>query len=313
MFLASVSSFLASIPLWGWLDILFTLIVLLGVWMESAKIAKFFVRIFVPENLLGREMVVDSKYESLKYTGGILVVLGIAGEVVCLAFSLNDSASLNDKAQKASERAALVESNNLTLRSNVASLEKAVFQLARQYDMSTNALAEAKARIGALSDAVVLNSPSNFPISSVSGNGYIVINKNDASLVVGLENKRAFLEFMSEPPTNSLIRNPLFFGGLIVEGIIRGVSTNRFGNPEVSFDFEESNLRQAGPAPKITFNNVAFVRLDICPKADALGVEKGFLNLELNSEFEFSVEFKFPPQTNSMISIFGIKEKDPFR
>jgi|CZKV01.1.fsa_nt_gi hypothetical protein len=122
MLFTAVSSFCKNIPAWGWVDILFTAVVLFGVWLEASKSARFFAQLKFPKNLLGREMLTHARHESLKHFGWKLVVLGIAGEVVCLAFSLDETAKLNDKAQRASERTAIVESNNLVLRSNVDAL-----------------------------------------------------------------------------------------------------------------------------------------------------------------------------------------------
>src|ERR1039457_1821527 len=135
--LATISSVFSGIPAWGWIDIFFTAIVLLGVWLEASKRARFLAQRKIPKDLLGREMLIDARYESLKHFGWKLVVWGIAGEVVCLAFSLNESAKLNDKAQTASERSTIAESNNLALRKEVLTLEKARIPRYQAMDEST--------------------------------------------------------------------------------------------------------------------------------------------------------------------------------
>jgi preprotein translocase subunit Sss1 len=54
------------------------------------------------------------------------------------------------QAAESNERSKQLEAQNLLLRSNVASLEIAVRELARIYDQSTNALAEANARLASI-------------------------------------------------------------------------------------------------------------------------------------------------------------------
>lgn len=100
----------------------------------------------------------------------LLVLIGVAGEIICdwkemegrlarakrisaillvvgLMMEFWEAAKSDSELADTKERTALVESNNLVLKTNVASLEVAVLQLARQYDLSTNALAEANARL----------------------------------------------------------------------------------------------------------------------------------------------------------------------
>jgi hypothetical protein len=114
---------------------------------------------------------------SLKHPGLIGVLVGVSGEVyfdwkeekgknakwkrffmallvVSLTYELIE-ASENDKeaanaiklAGQADEHAAETESNNLVLSTNFEALSVAVIRLAHQYDLSTNALAEAEARL----------------------------------------------------------------------------------------------------------------------------------------------------------------------
>lgn len=75
--------FVASIPIWGWFDVFFSLMVLAGVcgevnWKE------------LPRNIKER------KFKSI---AELLLILGIAGELVCLGFSLIESAKLYEKAE----------------------------------------------------------------------------------------------------------------------------------------------------------------------------------------------------------------------
>jgi hypothetical protein len=88
-------SFLSSIPIWGWLDIGFTLLVLMGIGGESEWAGKS----LFPEKISDL-MPPNSKRKKLKSISELLVIFGIAGEVVCLAISLNESAALNERASK---------------------------------------------------------------------------------------------------------------------------------------------------------------------------------------------------------------------
>lgn len=200
-------------------------------------------------------------------------------------------------------------------KTNLASLNKATIELAHQYDLSTNALAEANARIVILNEELESVSPSNFPISSVSGFGYVVINKDDTSKIVGLEGKRAILELKPKLPTNALIRNPMVLGGVFVDGLIIGAWTNRVENTEISFFFDQSNIHRAGGG-NVTFNNLEYARLDICPNGPSstniVRVESGYLHVELNSGFDFEADFKFPSQTNQVINIWALRNSSRF-
>jgi hypothetical protein len=100
MLLASVSSFLKSIPVWGWFDVGFTLMVLVGVCGESSKVSRYFAKFLVPNKALGFEMLVNWKSKSLKIWAERILIIGIAGEVVCLSFSLKDSAELSSETEK---------------------------------------------------------------------------------------------------------------------------------------------------------------------------------------------------------------------
>lgn len=94
----------------------------------------------------------------------MLVLIGVAGEIICdwkemgvgrLARAKRISAILLVvglmmefwEAAKSDIQAEQLMKGNLVLQTNVASLNGAVIQLAHQYDLSTNALAEANARL----------------------------------------------------------------------------------------------------------------------------------------------------------------------
>lgn len=83
--------------------------------------------------------------------GWILLILGLAMEFFggWKANSLKDSkiAQLSDVASKRALEAEKLEAANLALKMNVLELQRAVHELAKSYDQTTNALAEANARL----------------------------------------------------------------------------------------------------------------------------------------------------------------------
>src|ERR1700733_10364804 len=191
--------------------------------------------------------------------------------VVSLAYELYEASESDQKAAdsiklagQANERAANTESNNLVLQTNVASLNEAVIKLAHQYDLSTNALAEANMRLAdtkfeliSVSNSLAMNSPTNFPISSVEANGYIVVDIKDAPMFVGLRNRRAVLELLSD--------EPYWVGGVPMNGRINWVATNRYGSLEVGVEFIADKLRTIGSPAAVTFNNFRTARLNLFP------------------------------------------------
>ncbi len=87
-----------SVPIWvwGWGDILFSFLLVLGVCGECDWAAKLLIR-DSPQNLLP----LDSKRARLKHIAEIMVIIGVGGELVCLVFSLHESAKLNKEAATA--------------------------------------------------------------------------------------------------------------------------------------------------------------------------------------------------------------------
>ncbi len=96
-------SFLSSIPIWGWLDIAFTFMVLAGVAGES----DWAERLLIPDKLLDL-MPVESKRKILKRRFEVILIIGVAGELACLPFSLWESSKQN-------ERAAMLQTTNTIL------------------------------------------------------------------------------------------------------------------------------------------------------------------------------------------------------
>jgi hypothetical protein len=90
----SPESALSLFPIWGWLDLLSTFVVLLGVCGEVDWVVKKMVPI-----------PVESRRIKFKKTSEKVLIIGIAGEMLCLPFSLYDSANLNLKASDAIKEA----------------------------------------------------------------------------------------------------------------------------------------------------------------------------------------------------------------
>lgn len=121
--------------------------------------------------------------------GWLILVAGLAmeflGDHAAKRISSREGARLNKEAAdarqfagQANERAANTESNSLVLQTNVASLNNATLELAHQYDLSTNALAEANARLASirpLKDRLIakLNSIDERIISSLKSNSSV--------------------------------------------------------------------------------------------------------------------------------------------
>lgn len=93
--------FLKSIPLWAWLDIGFTLIVLVGVAGESDKIASFLARFaFKKDARLGFAMLTEWRARKIKHVGEAFVIIGIAGELACLALIDENGPDMHAKIKK---------------------------------------------------------------------------------------------------------------------------------------------------------------------------------------------------------------------
>jgi hypothetical protein len=124
-------SFISLIPAWGWADIFFTLVVLFGVFGELDWTIE---RLF-PES--GNDLLPPkSKRKLFKHIAESCVVLGIAGELVCLAVSLRESSKLNKDAADARLETKRLEAQIAETSVNVANLEprrltaKQIFELA---------------------------------------------------------------------------------------------------------------------------------------------------------------------------------------
>jgi len=128
-------SFLSSIPVWGWFDIGFNFVVLVALGCET----DLFLKWKFPERI-GDILPPESKRHQWKKRFEWLLVFGIAGEVFCLPFSIYGTADADIKAGRANERAS-------TNEIQVGILSAKLLELAHQYDLSTNALAEANARL----------------------------------------------------------------------------------------------------------------------------------------------------------------------
>jgi hypothetical protein len=111
--------------------------VLVGICGESSKTARFMAKFLVPNKPLGLGMIIDWKAEKLKKWSERLLIVGIAGELICLPFSLWESARLNKDAADARLETIRLEqqiaqtSNNVVkidpLNQPIASLTASVF------------------------------------------------------------------------------------------------------------------------------------------------------------------------------------------
>jgi hypothetical protein len=165
--------FFASIPAWGWFDILFTLMVLLGICGETRRIAKCFVSMMHPRDI---PILLDWRIEKLKKPSQVLLIVGIAGELVCLAFSIHESAGLN-------EQAARLEFTNLTLR---VELEEA-----KMRQENAIALNEEKRLIKDLKDApkgpiwIVYHNTGSFGKYHIAYRLYEILSRSGYTMIGG--------------------------------------------------------------------------------------------------------------------------------
>ena len=150
MFLASISPLLASIPVWGLFDIFSTLLVLIGVCGEWS----WLMRVLIserPNDLLPVEL----KRKKLEKRLLVVLIIGVAGELACIPFSLWESSTLNNEAADARRIAG--EANE-----RASTNELAAKQLEIQLNATKTQLANAEAR---LNQSVIDLQNANLPIS----------------------------------------------------------------------------------------------------------------------------------------------------
>lgn len=271
----------------------------------SAKIAKtgiaqFKKRIAILSAFILSIILVFSLSESAKlfwseHWGIVVVFSSVACEIIC---DFGEEKSLIDRLKiffgiclvigLAAEIREAIKSDR-----KVAVLNKATIELAHQYDLSTNALAEARARLtGAesellsVSNAAAMNRPDNFPISSVSGTAFLLVDKQDASLIAGIEH--------SSKPGMMLMSNPNDAIVPIQGIIIAGILTNLPEGIGIFLNFDQSNLASAGSGI-VSFNNLQIVRLDLSAFSKPIGkirVLRGSATLILNRPFNFDVSIR---------------------
>jgi hypothetical protein len=135
MLFSSIWSFLVSIPAWGWCDIFFTLLVLVGVCGEWS----WLMSIFTPERP-NDLLPIDRKRKNLEKKLLVVLIIGVAGELVCIPFSLWESSKLNDDAGEARRIAG--EANE-----RASTNELAAKKLEIQLNETKTQLANAEARL----------------------------------------------------------------------------------------------------------------------------------------------------------------------
>jgi hypothetical protein len=119
-------SFLRSIPVWGWFDIRFNLLVLAALAGETKLILGW----LFPETI-NDILPIGFKHEKWKKRFEWLLIIGIAGEIAYLPFSIFGTASAKQDASKANERA--------------SSNELQVAQLKLELLQTSNSVAQANA------------------------------------------------------------------------------------------------------------------------------------------------------------------------
>jgi hypothetical protein len=94
----------------------------------------------------GRKKVEKEEHHKQESRYIISVALGVTMDLFVLAHSIREGVKLENKVSEANERTTNAESN-------IVALNKATIELVHQYDLSTNALAEAKARLATIKPA----------------------------------------------------------------------------------------------------------------------------------------------------------------
>jgi hypothetical protein len=88
-------SVFSLIPWWGWLDVVFTLLVLVGVCAEVDWIQRRLIR-DRPTELVPLPL----RRERLKRLGEFVLILGLAGEVACLPIGLWETSRVNERVEE---------------------------------------------------------------------------------------------------------------------------------------------------------------------------------------------------------------------
>jgi hypothetical protein len=95
----------------------------------------------------GRKKVEKEEHHKLESRFIAAVVLGVFMEFFALGHAIPEAVRLEKDVASANDRAFTNELQVLDLKTNLAELNKATLELAHQFDLSTNALAEANARL----------------------------------------------------------------------------------------------------------------------------------------------------------------------
>ena len=102
----------------------------------------------------GRKKVEKEEHHKLESRFIAAVVIGVFMEFLALGHAIPEAVRLEKNVASANERASTNELQVLELKTNLAELNKATLELAHQYDLSTNALVEAYARLAEASNTV---------------------------------------------------------------------------------------------------------------------------------------------------------------
>jgi hypothetical protein len=208
--------------------------------------------------------------------------------IIGLVFEMSESGKIDRQLGDAETEASEAKKQVSITESNLAALNKATIELAHQYDLSTNALAVANARLSSVSNEVAKNSPINLPIQSVDGDGWINI---------GTKDKAPFVNSLTQPVLLYLKEAPNLLAVHIFCQIDR-IETNYLGDValhiRVKAQGDEADWRQ-----DVTCSNVRVAYLDLSEILKSrFATSGGTLSLRINSFYYAG--FSFLPQTNSL-------------
>jgi hypothetical protein len=125
--------------IWFWIgfEVVATLLVTIGCGGEW----------YLHHHPAGRKKVEKQEHHKIESRFIAAVAVGVFMELVFLGHAIPEAIKLENEVASANERAYTNELQVLSLRTNLAGLNKATLELAHQYDLSTNALAEAESRL----------------------------------------------------------------------------------------------------------------------------------------------------------------------
>jgi hypothetical protein len=240
----------------------------------------------IPVALFFKKEELESKKGKLELFWEIILILGLFSAIPVAWHKMSEITRLENHAEE---------------------LSVAIIQLAHQYDLSTNALAEANARLLSVANLAAMNSPKNFPIKSIAGYGVIGINKKDSALFSKARMCPIALELINNETGSARKSNAGRIPEIInFEGRVDSAEINGLGEMILKFTVNGERRKTPGIWSNVTFNNVGSVRADfVCTNPEPpFVIEGGFLDLTLDSLDD--VRFQFSAQTNEIGGEWGV-------